>query len=133
MAGALLAITMAGFVARRPGWAIIAGVFTIGYALSPSLGWALLFCALVGPAVSLRDVAQDSLLQATVNDEFMGRVQSMRTMGSQWVFMIGGATCAWLADQIDVRWIYAAGGGLYVLSGLYAFSRRAIRHSKIDS
>jgi MFS family permease len=138
LVGATLAIGVSGLVARRPGWAIIVdgfvgGVFTLGYALSPSLGAALLFCALMGPAVALRDVAQDSLLQVSVDNRFMGRVQAMRSMGAQLLFMAGGALFAWLADQIDVRWIYVIGGALYMLVGCYALSKRALRHSRIET
>jgi MFS family permease len=134
--GAALAVAISGWVAQRPGWAIIAdafigGVFTLGYALSPNLAVALVFCALMGPATALRDVAQDSLLQAGVDDAFMGRVQAMRTMGAQAVFMGGGVLFAWVADQLDVRWIYLTGGTLYLLTGLFALSSRAIRRSRI--
>lgn len=134
--GAALAVGASSLIARYPGWTIIAdgflgGVFTIGYALSPNLGVALVFCVLMGPAVALRDVAQDSLLQASVDDEYMGRVQAMRSMGAQLVFMSGGVLFAWAADMLNVRWIYLAGGGFYILCGLYALSRPEIRRSRI--
>jgi hypothetical protein len=52
-------------------------------------------------------------------------------MGAQAVFMGGGVLFAWVADQLDVRWIYLTGGTLYLLTGLFALSSRAIRRSRI--
>ncbi|NKB71461.1 MAG: MFS transporter [Candidatus Latescibacteria bacterium] len=135
--GATLAIALASWVGKRPGWAIIidgfiGGLFTLGYALSPDLAWALLFSALMGPAAALRDVAQDALLQSCLDDEYMGRVQATRTMAAQLVFITAGVFFAWLADAVDIRWIYISGGLLYMLTGCYALSKIAIRRSRIE-
>jgi hypothetical protein len=38
---------------------------------------------------------------------------------------------AYLANEVSIRWIYISGGGLYLLTGVYALSERAIRQSYI--
>jgi hypothetical protein len=79
----------------------------------------------------VRDVAQDSLLQASVKAEVMGRIYAMRAMLANLSFMLAGIGFAWLADQIPVRWIYGIGGLLYVGTALYALTSAAIRRSRI--
>ena len=136
IAGSALAVGLASWMSRRAGWVIVGdaflgGLFTLGYALSPGLGIAILFSALMGPASAMRDVAQDSLLQSCLDDRLMGRVYATRSVFTQVVFMLGGVAFAWLADQVNIRWIYVAGGALYLGTGLYALASRAIRRSEI--
>ncbi len=81
----------------------------------------------------MRDVAQDSLLQGSVNIEMLGRVFATRTMLANLNFMLAGLAFAWLADQIPIRWIYLLGGVLYFGTALYALSNQAIRRSQITA
>lgn len=88
-------------------------MLTAVYALSPTVPLAIVLVFFFGPTFSLRDVAQDSLLQATVDNEIIGRVYALRSTFSSLTFMISGIILAWLADQISVRWIYLLAGFLY--------------------
>jgi hypothetical protein len=49
------------------------------------------------------------------------------------VFMLGGLLFAWLSDLVPIRWIYIAGGLLYVLTGIYALGSKALRESRMAS
>jgi MFS family permease len=136
MAGATLAAVMAMRLARRPGWAIVGNAFlfsllTIAYALSPSVAFTLVLCFCFGPTSAMRDVAQDSLLQASVDSHVMGRLYATRNMFANLAFMLAGIGFAWLADQVDVRWVYGIGGLLYLATAIFAFSSTAIRSSRI--
>ena len=134
--GALATVSLSGLLARSPGWAIIGNAFWCGllsttYALSPSLAAAIVINFMFGPAFAMRDVAQDSLLQATVEPNMLGRVYATRGMLASLSFLLSGLGFAWLADQAPVRWVYAVGGALYAGTAIYALSSVAIRPSRI--
>jgi hypothetical protein len=134
--GALVAVGLSAWLGRRAGqvilWnAVLSGGFTLAYAYSPGLAPAVALCVLFGPTSSMRDVAQDSLLQAAVDPAMLGRVHATRTMLARLAFMGAGLAFAWLADQTPVRWIYVAGGLLYFGTALYAAASAAIRQGRI--
>lgn len=136
--GAGLALVLAARLARRPGWFIIAnaalfGVLTIAYALSPTVLAAVVLAFTFGPTFALRDVAQDSLLQASVDNDVMGRVYALRGTLVSLVYMLSGLGLAYLADQVSVRWIYVGAGVLYVGTALYALFSSSLRASRITS
>lgn len=138
LAGAALSVVIAAPLGRRPGWFIIANallfaLLTTAYALSPSVLFAIILCFAFGPTASLRDVAQDSLLQATVRHDLLGRVYALRSAAANLVFMLAGLLMAYMADQVNVRWVYATAGVLYLATGLYAFSRPTLRRSRITA
>lgn len=136
LVGALFAVVISAPLGRRPGWFIIGNallfaLLTAAYALSPTVLVAVILCFAFGPTAALRDVAQDSLLQATVSDELLGRVYALRGAAAHLVFMLSGLLMAYLADHVNVRWVYLSGGILYLFSGLYALSSPALRRSQI--
>lgn len=134
--GAAITAAVASKLARHPGLAIISNAFlfsglTLSYALSPSVAFTLVLCFFFGPTSAMRDVAQDSLLQATVEPRVMDRIYATRNMLANLTFMLAGIGFAWLADQINVRWVYIVGGLMYFGTALYALSSAAIRGSQI--
>jgi len=138
MAGALAATVAARAVARWAGWAIVGNTFvnatlTVLYALSPNNLIAVAVSFLFGPPFAVRDVAQDSLLQTSVDKSLLGRLYALRDMLRNAVFMLAGMGFAALADVMSVRWIYLLGAGLYGLTALYALTNRTLRHSRIET
>ncbi len=136
LVGATAAAVAAKHLAKRAGWAVIANAFlsaamTLIYALSPSNLFAVIMAFAFGPPMAIRDVAQDSLLQASVDQTMLGRVFAMRNMLRNVVFMLAGVFFAWLADHLFIRWIYVAGGVLYLGTALYAISQSALRQARI--
>lgn len=136
--GALLLLSLSVRLARRPGWAIISNAFlcsliTLAYAASPFLAVAIVINFMSGPPFAARDVAQDSLLQATVESGMLGRVYATRSMLAHTAFLLAGFGFAWLAEQAPVRWVYGLGALLYLGTALYAISSTAIRRSQIQS
>ena len=49
------------------------------------------------------------------------------------MFMFAGLFFAWLTDFVSIRIIYVIGGVLYMMTGFYALSNKALRESKIIS
>ncbi|MCB8963240.1 MAG: MFS transporter [Ardenticatenales bacterium] len=136
--GSLGALFISNWLSRYPGYiiilnALIAGLLTLAYAVSPSVAFAVVLAVVFGLPGAVRDVAQDSLLQATVADEQLGRVYATREMLRNVVIMVAGVFFAWLSEQISVRWIYVIGGVAYMLTAVYAMSNQALRQSKMGA
>lgn len=134
--GAAVAALAAKWLARRAGWVIVtnaflSGLMTLAFAASPTNGIAVLLAFAFGPPMAIRDVTQDALLQSTVAEGQLGRVFAMRNMFRNVIFMLAGLFFAWLADHLFVRWIYALGGTLYLLTALYALSNRPLREARM--
>ncbi len=138
LVGSVVAVGAAAWLARSPGWMIIGNAFFAGlltwlYALSPSVAWAMAVAFVFGPPFALRDIAQDTLLQATVDENMLGRIYASREMMRSISFIVAGLFFAWLSDHIPVRAVYGIGGALYVVTALYALQNRSIRLSTITA
>jgi MFS family permease len=136
--GVVLIMMATNTLARRPGWIIIINAFTTGlltlvYAASPTLLFAHVLCFVFGVPYAWRDVAQDSLLQTSVDPAVLGRIYAFRGMFLNLMLMLSTLLFAWLADQIPIRWIYVVGGAVYLGTAVYALSRSAMRHSRIET
>jgi MFS family permease len=134
--GSFGAFAISDWLRRYPGRIIVvdacaAGLFTLGFAGSQTVWMAVVWAFVFGPPVAIRDVAQDSLLQGTVEAEQLGRVFATREMLRNAVFMFAGIFFAWLSDFVSIRMIYVIGGIIYILTGFYALSNKALRESKM--
>ena len=134
--GAFIVLWGASMLKRWPGWIIIcnafaSGILTLIYAGSSSVIMAVLVSFTFGIPSALRDVAQDSLLQGTVNEAMLGRIYATREMLRNITFVVSILAFAWLADQISIRQIYVLGGLLYIGTAVYALASNSLRHSKL--
>ncbi len=137
MLGAVLATAVSGIIMRWPGRIIIInaflmGLLTIVYAQTASVTVTIVISIMYGPTFALRDVAQNTLLQTSVDEDKLGRVYSLREMGWNVVFLLSGLTYAALVDVgVPIRAIYMLAAAGYLLTAVYALSSRALRHSRI--
>ena len=135
--GSFGALAISDWLRRYPGRIIVvdacaAGLLTLAYAGSQTVWMAVAWAFVFGPPVAIRDVAQDSLLQGTVEGGQLGRVYATREMLRNVVFMFAGIFFAWLSDFVSIRMIYVTGGIIYMLTGFYALSNKALRESKMN-
>ena len=135
--GSLVALGMEKRLNQVPGriivvTAVLAGGLTLVFASSPNVLFAVIVAFLFGPPFAIRDVAQDALLQATVDEDQLGRVYATREMLRNVVFMFAGLFFAWLSDFMAIRLIYIIGGIIYIFTSIYAVSNKAIRTSQIQ-
>ena len=135
--GSLLALTIGDWLRRYTGRIIVvnafaAGLFTLAYAGSQTVWMAVMSAFVFGPPFAIRDVAQDSLLQGTVAGGQLGRVYATREMLRNAMFIFAGIFFAWLSDFVPIRMIYAIGSVVYILTGFYALSNKALRNSKLN-
>ncbi len=136
--GSAIALGLTQQLGRYPGWiifgnALLAGVLTLLYAFSPTVLFAVIITLIFGPPFALRDVAQDSLLQATVDNNHLGRVYATRQMLSRMVFTFAGVFFAALSEVFSIRIIYLVGGGIYLLTAAYALSNKSLRESHMKA
>ncbi len=135
--GSLGALAINDWLRRYPGRIIVvnacaAGLLTLAYAGSQTVWMAVVWAFVFGPPFAIRDVAQDSLLQGTVEGGQLGRVYATREMLRNVVFMFAGIFFAWLSDFVPIRMIYVIGGVMYLFTGAYALSNKALRESKMN-
>jgi len=135
--GSFGALAISDWLRRYPGRIIVvdacaAGLLTLAYAGSQTVWMAVAWAFVFGPPVAIRDVAQDSLLQGTVEGGQLGRIYATREMLRNVVFMFAGIFFAWLSDFVSIRMIYVTGGIIYMLTGFYALSNKALRESKMN-
>ena len=138
IAGSLAALAMSDWLGRYPGRIIVfnaalSGIMTFLFGLSTTVWFAVTMGVIFGPPFAIRDVAQDSLLQGTVDEAQLGRVYATREMLRSAVFMFSGLFFAWLSDFVPIRQIYMIGGVMYVLTGVYALSNKPLRESSMVS
>jgi MFS family permease len=134
--GALLALAYANRLARRPGWVIIGngflmGALTLAYAASNTVLAATVISLAFGPPFAMRDVAQDALLQTTVDHDVLGRIYAAREMFARVAFLAGGLLFAALADLFAIRQVYVISGVMYCLVAVYAMASTVLRRSTI--
>lgn len=134
--GSLWAAKVSDMVNRFSGRVIVANTFltallTLIFAGSPTVWIAIIVAGLFGPPFGIRDVAEDSLLQAKVTGGQLGRVYATREMFRTATFMCGALLFAWMIDFIPVRSLYIIGAGIYLLTGIYASTNKALRTSQV--
>jgi len=136
LAGATAATAMSARLGAHAGRVIIGnavlfGILTLAYAASPNVAVAAALCFAFGPTGAMRDVAQDALLQQAVPDRYLGRVYALRTMGAAVAYAVAAPAFALAADRAPVRWVYAAGGLMYLAAAAYAGSRGVVRRARV--
>lgn len=134
--GSFCAFRISHRIGRHPGWIIIvtsflAGLFTLAFSASQAVWVAIFIAALFGPPFAIRDIAQDSLLQATVSGRQLGRVYATRETLRNTMFVLAALFLAWILEFIPIRFIYIMGGVLYLLTSMYALSNKSLRGSKM--
>lgn len=134
--GAVLATSFAGVLGRRAGAMIVGNgmlfaLLTLCYAWVPTLPAAVALAFLFGPTSTLRDVAQDALLQAKVAGDRLGRVLAFRAAGTNMAFLLAAPAFAWAADHAPVRVTYSVGAALYLATALFAALSPSIRSARV--
>ncbi|MDM8554910.1 MFS transporter [Desulfococcaceae bacterium HSG7] len=134
--GSVGALAVSDWLGRYPGHIIAVnacatGLLTLAYASSQAVWIAVAWAFVFGPPNAVRDVAQDALLQGTVEKGQLGRVYATREMLRNAMLMFAGVFFAWLSDFVSIRTIYVTGGVIYLMTAFYALSNKALRESKM--
>ncbi|WP_313800793.1 MFS transporter [Cytobacillus sp.] len=93
--------------------------FIYGFVSHPYL--ALVLVLLMGPAYQMRDLAQETMFQNSVDDQTLTKILAARSTLTQLIFIFSVIGIGALTDLIGVRFIYILSGGVLLLSTLYGF------------
>ena len=135
--GAMLSTYAHKIIHQRTGLIIVINIFltsllTIAFGMSSTILLVIVICVAFGLPNSIRDVAQDTLLQSSVPQDLLGRVYAFRSMFTSITVLAAGFVFAWIADFTDVRYIYIIGGILYLMTAFYALGNKALRESYVE-
>ncbi|WP_057765073.1 MFS transporter [Cytobacillus praedii] len=93
--------------------------FIYGFISQPFL--ALVLVLLMGPAYQLRDLAQETMFQNSVDDQTLTKILAARSTLVQFIFIFSVIGIGVLTDLIGVRLIYILSGCLLIISAIYGF------------
>jgi MFS family permease len=109
---------------------VIAGVATVLFALSPTLGLAIALSPVLGAASIMFFITANSTLQLTARPEMRGRVMALYGMVFLGSTPFGAPIAGWVGEHLGAR-VGLAGGGVIAFAtgivGLWVIRRRVAR------
>lgn len=125
--GGLLMLLLSSFIQKNliPCMAVGSAVFsllTLWYGLNSIPIVALILCVAMGPAYQLRDVAQQTALQSSVNQEMLPKIYASRDILLSTVTSLSIAIIGLIADTLGIRMVYIAGSICIAISAGLSFT-----------
>lgn len=139
IAGGLLMLLLSSFIQKNliPCMAVGSAVFsllTLWYGLNSIPIVALILCIAMGPAYQLRDVAQQTALQSSVNQEMLPKIYASRDILLSTVTSLSIAVIGLIADTLGIRMVYIAGSICIAISAGLSFTLlRLQRNSALEA
>lgn len=127
IAGGLLMLLLSSFIQKNliPCMAAGSAVFsllTLWYGLNSIPIMALILCIAMGPAYQLRDVAQQTALQSSVDQELLPKIYASRDILLSTVTSLSIAVMGLIADTLGIRMVYIAGSICIAISAVLSFA-----------
>ncbi|MCT1398840.1 MFS transporter [Paenibacillus sp. p3-SID867] len=127
IAGGLLMLLLSSFIQKNliPCMAVGSAVFsllTLWYGLNSIPIMALILCISMGPAYQLRDVAQQTALQSSVDQELLPKIYASRDILLSTVTSLSIAFMGLIADTLGIRMVYIAGSICIAISAGLSFA-----------
>lgn len=127
IAGGLLMLLLSSFIQKNliPCMAAGSAVFsllTLWYGLNSIPIMALILCIAMGPAYQLRDVAQQTALQSSVDQELLPKIYASRDILLSTVTSLSIAFMGLIADTLGIRMVYIAGSICIAISAGLSFA-----------
>ncbi|PCL93801.1 MFS transporter [Paenibacillus lautus] len=125
--GGLLMLLLSSFIQKNliPCMAAGSAVFsllTLWYGLNSIPVVALILCIAMGPAYQLRDVAQQTALQSSVDQEMLPKIYASRDILLSTVTSVSIAVIGLIADTLGIRMVYIAGAICIAISAGLSFT-----------
>ncbi|WP_339290670.1 MFS transporter [Paenibacillus sp. FSL W8-0187] len=137
--GGLLMLLLSSFIQKNliPCMAVGSAVFsllTLWYGLNSIPIVALILCIAMGPAYQLRDVAQQTALQSSVNQEMLPKIYASRDILLSTVTSLSIAIIGLIADTLGIRMVYIVGSICIAISAGLSFTLlRLQRNSALEA
>ncbi|MGG4096580.1 MFS transporter [Paenibacillus lautus] len=137
--GGLLMLLLSSFIQKNliPCMAVGSAVFsllTLWYGLNSIPIVALILCIAMGPAYQLRDVAQQTALQSSVNQEMLPKIYASRDILLSTVTSLSIAIIGLVADTLGIRMVYIVGSICIAISAGLSFTLlRLQRNSALEA
>lgn len=127
IAGGLLMLLLSSFIQKNliPCMAVGSAVFsllTLWYGLNSIPIMALILCISMGPAYQLRDVAQQTALQSSVDQELLPKIYASRDILLSTVTSLSISFMGLIADTLGIRMVYIAGSICIAISAGLSFA-----------
>lgn len=125
--GGLLMLLLSSFIQKNliPCMAAGSAIFsllTLWYGLNSIPVVALILCIAMGPAYQLRDVAQQTALQSSVDQEMLPKIYASRDILLSTVTSVSIAVMGLIADTLGIRMVYIAGALCIAISAGLSFT-----------
>ncbi|WP_145037761.1 MFS transporter [Paenibacillus sp. Y412MC10] len=125
--GGLLMLLLSSFIQKNliPCMAAGSAVFsllTLWYGLNSIPVVALILCIAMGPAYQLRDVAQQTALQSSVDQDMLPKIYASRDILLSSVTSVSIAVIGLIADTLGIRMVYIAGAICIAISAGLSFT-----------
>ncbi|GAA0836278.1 MFS transporter [Bifidobacterium pullorum subsp. gallinarum] len=125
--GGLLMLLLSSFIQRNliSCMAIGSAVFsllTLWYGLNSIPVVALILCVTMGPAYQLRDVAQQTAFQSSVDHEMLPKVYASRDILLSTITSLSIAVIGLIADTLGIRMVYIVGSICIAISAGLSFT-----------
>ncbi|MCH1627388.1 MFS transporter [Ferdinandcohnia quinoae] len=98
-------------------------ILTIIYSFVSTPLVALILVVLMGPLYQVRDIAQSTFIQNTIDKETLGKYLASKATINQAVFSLSVFIIGMLVDLISARFVYLFSGFLLLCSGIYAYQK----------
>jgi len=96
--------------------------FTFLYGMNSTPYLSLLLCIAMGPAYQLRDVAQQTAFQTSVDSVVLTKVYASRSIVLSTITSCSIALIGFIADTFGIRSVYIFGSVLIAISALLSFT-----------
>lgn len=97
-------------------------LFTLLYGLNTVPILSLFLCVAMGPAYQLRDVAQQTAFQSSVDNNKLPKVYASRSIILSTITSCSIALVGFIADEFGIRYVYIFGASLIAISAMLSFS-----------
>ncbi|MBS4191948.1 MFS transporter [Bacillus sp. FJAT-49705] len=103
-------------------------ILTIIYSFVSVPIFALLLVILMGPLYQVRDIAQSTFIQNSINKELLGKYLASKATINQAVFSLSVFIIGLLVDLVSARFVYLFSGILLLSSGIYGYQKLFKNH-----
>jgi MFS family permease len=110
---------------------LISGFFFSIFALSKNLSNSLILVAIFGFSFAAPKVYGISVIQNLVPNSIRGRIFSIQMLLSNIMFPLSFLLSGWLGEKIVVSWILFGCGILMIADGIYGYSVKKLRETKV--